>query len=93
MIRAIGLINGATGWTGPARIPRINEDHRYTRQAGLIANQRLELPEAPVSELCPLVASGRNPCAYPLELFKGIARPVRCACCTIRLLISWLICF
>ena len=62
---------GATGWTGLARIPGINEDHRYARQAGLIANQRLELPEAPVSEPCPLVASGRNPCAYPLERFKA----------------------
>src|SRR5919206_209746 len=62
---------GATGWTGLARMPGINEDHRYARQAGLIANQRLELPEAPVSEPCPLGASGRNPCAYPLEVFKG----------------------
>lgn len=57
------------------RIPGIHHNYGDTSQPCLVAHKLPQLEKSPVGVSCPLLASGLNPGANPLQIFQGDGGP------------------
>lgn len=71
LIRAVRSGDMTAGRAGLTGVARVHEQHRHAPQAGFVGDERLQLPEAPVMQSCPLAPLCLNPTAYALEIFQG----------------------
>ncbi len=68
-----------TRWTGPTRIPRINEMDRNTVQLRFVGYKLLQLPEGPTMQCCALWLPSPDPRANMRQVFQRYL-PLRAFC-------------